>query len=502
MKIQLVNAPLLKLGKFGEFSVNTWPPLGIMYLASYLRENYSYDLKIKLTDGTLLGKEKTIEEIINFSPDILGISASTSNSTGGYFIINEVKKKLPDIFVIYGGVHASALPEEIYDASKTDIVVIGEGEETFLEIIQELKRRKSNFKKIPGLALFDNDKIIKTTPRQFIQNLDNIPFPAYDLLEYRDKYVGWFFQKQSPETIIASTRGCPFHCFFCTDAVWKSSKPFLRVRSPKNIVDELEWLVKNYGIREYFDVADEFNCIEPWAIEVCQEIKKRKLGLTWKCQLRADKVSETLAKNLAEAGCWYVHLGVESGNQRTLNGIGKKITIEQVGKACKVLKKYDIKVDLLLMLFNIWEENGRLAYEGVEESMNTLKFAKRMLKNGKADFFGWSPTTPYPGSQLYRFSMKHNLIPKEMHGKWEKWNNVWNISVNLPKISRYDYTKVKTIGALLQSWYIFRKMKGGINVSTFFDLAKRVLAIFTLLLRLSKEWLFDLLNIKKMYVSR
>lgn len=497
MKIQFLNAPMLKMSKFGEFSTNTWPPLGIMYLAFYLKKNFLGNLKIKLTDGVLLRKEKTIGEIVNFAPDILGVSAVTSNSTGGYDLVNQVKEKLPETFVVYGGVHASALPEEIYRASRTDVVVIGEGERTFLEIVNSFKKKKRNFEKIPGLALLDKEgKVYKTPPRRFISDLDQLPFPAYQFLEHQENYVGWFFQKQFPETSIASTRGCPFHCFFCTEAVWKSSKPFLRVRSPKNIADELEWLSKNYGIREYFDVADEFNCIESWAIDVCQEIKKRKLGLTWKCQLRVDKVSDELARNLAEAGCWYVHLGAESGNQRTLEGIGKKITVEQSEKACKTLKKYGIKVDLLLMLFNIWEENGKLVYEGVKESLNTLKFAQRFLENGWADFFGWSPTTSYPGTPLYRFSLKHNLIPKEILGNWEKWDNVWSISVNLPKVSRYDYTKVKTIGALLQSWYIFRKMGPGINRRTSLDLARRAVAIAVLLLRLVKDWLIHLVSSK------
>ena len=497
MKIQLVNAPILKISKFGDFPTNTWPPLGIMYLASYLDKNFLGDLRIKLTDGALLGKEKAVQEVIDFAPDILGISAFTTNSTGGYYLVNKVKEKLPDTFVVYGGIHASVLPEEVYRLSRTDLVVAGEGEKTLLEIINVFARRKRNLERISGLALLDKKSgVMRTPPRRFIADLNELPFPAYKLLELKERYVGWFFQKQEPEALVMSTRGCPFHCFFCTDVIWKSSRPYLRVRSPKNFADELEWLAKDYGYREYFDMADEFNCLEPWAIDVCQEIKRRKLGLTWKCQLRADKVSDELAKNLAEAGCWYIHLGVESGNQKTLDGIGKKITTVQIEEACKTLKKYDLKVDLLLMLFNIWEEDGKLAYEGVSESNNTLKFGQRLIEKGWADFFGWSPTTPYPGSPLYRFALKHHLIQKEMLGHWEKWSNVWSISVNLPEVSRYDYTRVKMLGALLQSWYIFSKMGHGINLDTFVDLVRRALAISVLLGRLAKGWLLNF-SIKK-----
>ena len=491
MKIQLVYAPIRQSGKRGEFFINTWPPLGIMYLASYLKKKFPGKLKIKLLDGTLWGVEKTVEDVVRFAPDILGISAVTSNSTGGYDLAKKVKEKRPKTLIVFGGVHASALPEEVYQNSPTDLVAIGEGEQTLLEIVQTVSRKKSDFAKINGLALHKNNQVVKTPARQFIANLDNIPFPAYELLEHREKYFGWYFRKQSPETVIMTTRGCPFHCFFCTDVIWKSSRPYLRVRSPKNIVDELEILAKKYGIKEYFDGADEFNCSESWAISVCQEIIKRKLKFTWKCQLRADKVSDELAKNLAEAGCWYVHLGVESGNQKTLDGIGKKITLGQIKEACRTLKKYGLKVNLLLMLFNIWEKDGKLVYEDAAASLKTLEFAKHFLSQNLADFYGWSVTTPYPGTPLFRFCLRHNLIPQEMLGHWEKWNNIWSLTVNLPKVSRYDYNRVKLTGALWQSWYMFRKMGAGVNISSTSDLAGRALIIITLFLKMVKDRLFE-----------
>ncbi|MDO8657204.1 MAG: radical SAM protein [Candidatus Levybacteria bacterium] len=486
MKIQLIHAPFLQKERSGAFQPTIWPPIGIMYLASYLRKNFKGKLRIKLTDGGTLGEDKTLEEIKNFNPDILGISSFTPNSTGGYYLTNEVKKILPETFIIFGGVHASALPEDVYKSANVDLVAIGEGEQTFLEVVKAVSQKKKNFEKIPGLAILKRGKVIRTPPRQFIKNLDDLPFPTYDLIDNLDKYHGWFFRKNYPDTAFMSTRGCPYHCFFCTDAVWKSSKPYLRVRSPKNVADELEWLTKKYGYKEYFDLADEFNCIESWAIDVCREIKKRKLGITWKCQLRADKVSDELAKNLAEAGCWYVHLGVESGNQRTLDGINKKITIEQVEKACKNFKKYGIKVYLLMMIFNIWEEKGELAFEGVKESLNNLKFARHLIDKGLADFLGWSPTTPYPGGQLYPFAIKHNLIPQHYIGSWEKWNNIWGIPLKLPGISRYDYQKVKVLGTIFQFWYFFKKMRNGINHRTVAELTERAIGNMSAFWKLAK----------------
>ena len=484
MKIQLVSAPFLGLGRSDSFQYSFHPPLGILYLGGYLRKYYPSKINLKLTDGALLGRQQTVREVLQFQPDILGISALTPNSLGGYYLANQVKKALPKTFIVFGGVHASALPEEVYRLCKTDLVVVGEGEQTLLEIVKayEAKRKdffeKKDFFEIPGLAIKKSGKIFRTSPRKFIQNLDKLAFPSHDLLEHRELYRGWVFKKSSPETVIMSTRGCPFHCFFCTDVIWKSAKPHLRMRSPKNIADELEWLAKDYGIKEYFDIADEFNCSQAWAIAVCEEIAKRKLGLTWKCQLRADQVSGKLAKSLVKAGCWYVCLGVESGNQRTLNGIGKSITLSQVEKSCQILKKHGLKINLLFMLFNIWEEGGQLAFEGVKESLNTLSFARRLIGKGWADFFSASPTMPYPGSPLYRFSLKHKIIPQKMMGRWENWNNIWGIPLNLPKVAPSDYVKVKTIATGLQTWFFLTRMRRGVNFRTIDDYIKRFLGVF------------------------
>lgn len=493
MKIQLVSAPFLSLNRSDSFQYSLGPPLGIMYLASYLRKYYPQKIDLKLTDGVLLGREQTVKEVLRFRPDILGISILTPNSLGGYCLANQIKKALPKTFIIFGGVHTSALPEEVFRLSKADLVVVGEGEQTLLEIVTAFSNERKHFEKIkdfaemPGLAIKKSGKILRTSPREFIQNLDRLPFPAQDLLEHRELYRGWVFKKSSPETVIMSTRGCPFHCFFCTDVIWKSAKPHLRMRSPKNIADELEWLVKEYGIKEYFDVADEFNCRQSWAIAVCKEIAKRKLGLTWKCQLRADQVSDELARNLARAGCWYVCLGVESGNQKTLDGIGKKITLPQVEKACRILKKHGFKINLLLMLFNIWEEKGQLAYEGVRESLNTLNYGRRLIGKGLADFLGPSPTMPYPGSPLYEFSLKHKVIPEKIIGQWEKWNNVWGAPLNLPKITPSDYIKVKALAVGLQTWCFLTRMNQGVNLRTVDDYAKRVLGVFSLFFKLIKS---------------
>jgi radical SAM superfamily enzyme YgiQ (UPF0313 family) len=203
-------------------------------------------------------------------------------------------------------------------------------------------------------------------------------------------------------------------------------------------------------------MADEFNCSRRWALKVCNEIIKRNMKMLWKCQLRVDQITDELASALKKAGCWYVHIGVETGNQRTLSGIGKKITLSQVIDSCKILKRHGIKVNALFMLYNIWEENDLLCFESTEENIVTLDFAKELLRKNLASTVGVTITTPYPGSRLYKLALKHGIIKEEMKGQWERWNQVWSVAVNLPGVVEEDIRRLKAAAGRLQARYLYK----------------------------------------------
>jgi anaerobic magnesium-protoporphyrin IX monomethyl ester cyclase len=232
----------------------------------------------------LFGWDRTLAEISGFGADVLFISYITPCATSAYSLCNKVKSMHPGIITVFGGPHTVVMPMEPFERSQADFVVVGEGEQTSLELIKALLGGADDFNHIDGLYWRQNETIIKNNPRQFIQNLDDIPFPARDLINMKE-YNGWFVHRQTPETSILFSRGCPFNCTFCTNSVWKSSKPWLRVRSPQNIADEIEGL-REFGIREFFDNSDEFNCNLPHALAVCEEFKKRKLNMSWKSQVR------------------------------------------------------------------------------------------------------------------------------------------------------------------------------------------------------------------------
>ena len=329
MKVHFVFAPPLKK----SVVINVWeaamPPLGILYLASFLRKAIP-SIDIRVTDGMLLGRNKTLEEIRAFDPNVLCVSFYTGSTLGAFELINIMKSENPHLVIITGGPHASAQPEEVLLRSKANLVVRGEGEQVLARLIRSLEKKLKfsieDYKSFEGIAYMGpNGKVQQNSPSTLIRNLDEFPFPAWDLINPKS-YRGYHLSKQIPDFPILFSRGCPHDCIFCSNEHWNLSKPKVRFRTPSNIVDEMESLVRDYGIREFNNVADELNNHPRLALEICAEIKSRKLGITWKTMLHADRVSEELVQAMAESGCWLVSLGIETGNPETMRGVRKNLT--------------------------------------------------------------------------------------------------------------------------------------------------------------------------------
>ena len=468
LKIQFFTPPFKKRGSNPNWS---YPPLGVLYLASYVRKLYE-GLEFKVTDAQLKGEEKSLEEFHAFQPDLVGVSFATPHAAAAYRFIDKLKEVAPGILVVCGGAHPSAAPDDVLARSGADIVVAGEGERAFAAIVSDFKEGRIKV----------GDK--RTVIGSLIENLDDIPLPARDLVDI-SQYPGWFFRKRAPETHFLSSRGCPYNCFFCSDPVWKVKKPWVRFRSPQNVVDEIELLHKEYGINEFFDQCDEFNANVGHAMAICDEIIKRKLNISWKVQLtaRSRNLPESLIARMAESGCWLVSLGLESGNQRTLDGIGKQITLEEIEYVCRLFKKYRIKIFGLFMVFNIWEENGKLVHEGVRESLNTIDFARTLRRKKLLDRLSCTITTPFPGSPLWDASIEHGLFNEEAAGDWDLWDSAFNQIIQLPGISKRDWQTVRVEGARLQSYVTFSGLRD-VNLKNLPQYIGRLRSVLKLMLRM------------------
>ncbi len=226
-----------------------------------------------------------------------------------------------------------------------------------------------------------------------------IDFENYDIAVSKKKRMAY----------LLPIRGCPNYCTYCSNPVWKLEKPWVRQRSPKNIAEEINYLYGR-GIREIYLRSDTFNVDIKWCLEVCIEIEKLHLkGMTFQCNLRADKLNDELSQKLSDIHVWLVHIGLESANDRVLKGIGKNATQADNIRTLELLKKYGIKVYGFLMLYNAWEANGKLEHETPQEVNNTLEFARKCLSENLIEYISWSITNPIIGSKLHDIAKKFDI---------------------------------------------------------------------------------------------
>ena len=471
MRILLLNSP--KLIQEGVISL-VYPPLGLLYLAAYVRDRE--DVEVSVIDGCLEEYGDLISKIHAYSPDILGMSFTTQAATGAYKLINDLKPKR-DLrekpFIVCGGPHVTALPDEALIKSNCDAVVLGEGEITFHEIVQQLRNGRIDFSAILGVGYLNNGDITINPKRTLIKDLDALPLPARDLIDL-SMYPGVYYKEQSQETYMVSSRGCPYNCVYCSNPVWKYNKPWYRLRSPVKVVDEIEYIVNVLGIKEIYDQTDEFNGNMKWAKAVCDEIIRRGIKVSLKAQMRSDHMDRELAEKMAAAGFWLGLFGVESGNARTLKGIDKRTTPEMNRNALACLKAAGIKTYALLMAFNVWEEDGQLCFEDQEETLRTLTYAKSLADEGLMDLMSWSLTTPYPGSKLYDIALRHHLIPTEIQDKWELWDSSERMIMQLPDITKKDWVNIQNKGKRLQ--FVLLLKSGTYNLKSFRLYMKRALS--------------------------
>jgi anaerobic magnesium-protoporphyrin IX monomethyl ester cyclase len=454
MNIVLADLPRKEMG----YNL-TYPSMAMTYLIGFAREKITYSRH----SFCYLDGHRNLGELISaldrFSPDLFGVTISASTAILAYKTVNAVKERFPNIIVLVGGPHATADPKHVLDHCRADVVVRGEGEVTFCELIDHFSGDGKSLNEIDGISYRDgNGEIRHMNKRSLIKDLDDIPMPAWDCVHDFDAYPGMHFRKASPQSYILCSRGCPFDCNFCSNPVWKDNRPWIRLRSPEKIAQEVQWLYK-LGIREIYLGADELNVKVDWAEEICDRIAAlgHKDDLYFHIDARADNLTPRLASKMANINVWLAHLGIESGNQRTLDGIGKKVTLEEIIEACRMFQSVGIKVFGFLMLFHVWEDKeGNLNWETAEDVQNTINFVRRLFKERLLNYTSWQVATPYPGSRLWNTAVKHKLIldPETYHG-------IRTMSMNIPGVSEDDVKKAVRKGVALKTYYALRT--GNIN---------------------------------------
>ena len=379
VRVVLVNPPP-PLGAFVHYHN---PLIGLAYIAAVLEKN---GCEVTVVDCPPLNMtyEGLKREIVRLEPDIVGITSVTVTFSSALQATRVIKESYPQAITVLGGPHVTVTDEKtIRENPETDIVVRGEGEQTMLELVD--LRSKSNLKnldEVAGITFRKNGHIIRTQDRPFIQNLDELPFPAYKffpLSKYRR-----FGRLILP---IITSRGCSFRCSFCRAPLMAGNR--FRARSPGNVVDELVWL-RDVHKPDAFTFHDEtFTHNKKRVFEICEEMKNRNIGLPWDCSTRVDQVSEEVLAKMRDANCQFVSFGVESGSQKILNVMRKGVTVEQNERAIKWAKEVGLSVSISIIV----------GYPG--ETMDTLEQTLDFIRRTQPDDVYMSLATPCPGIELY-----------------------------------------------------------------------------------------------------
>ena len=406
MKILLINPPIREWAKPNVF------PLGLGYIASVLRED-EFEVEVIDINAYRWGKREVEEKIENADFDVAGIGAIVTVYGYVKWLIEVIKKKHAGKKIVVGGSVGTSIPHIILGKTGADIVCMGEGEATVVELMKALEEREEALHDVDGIWFrTQNGKVFRNRPRQSIRDLDPLPWPAWDLFPMdiylknpvgapnRNKWIDGGANGAVPLSMnINGTRGCPYKCIYCYHDFMGLR---YRYRSPESIIKEMRFLHDAYGVN-YFHFTDDEYCLRKDFIYVfCKKLRKEfDNGITWGCAGRVNLITEDLIATMADAGCILIGYGIESGSQKMLDAMKKNVTVKQAKEAVRLTKKYLGWADCSFMIGTPGENR-----ETIQE---TIDFCKEMELTPEVIFF----ITPYPGTELYRMAREQGKIRDE-----------------------------------------------------------------------------------------
>ncbi|MEM2107704.1 MAG: radical SAM protein [Candidatus Bathyarchaeia archaeon] len=454
-KIALITPPLIE----GAYYHPIFPPLGLAYLAAVLEQN-NFEVQIIDCPASKIGYEKLKAELSSMEPALIGIASMTATIPSALKAARVAKEACPYSKVVMGGPHATFADTQILtEEPAVDVIVRGEGEETLLELAQNLPNLK-NLNRIKGITFRNRNQIIQTPQRSFIQNLDELPLPSYRSLPIESYRICG--KKLLP---IMTSRGCPFQCSFCVASQMFGAK--FRARSPKNVVDEIEWLINTYGAEGISFHDDTLTLDKKRIFDICDEIINRKIKIAWGCQTRVDQVSKEIFAKMRKAGCNEVSFGVESGCQKILDAVKKKVSIEQSINAVKWAKEEDLFVAVSTII----------GYPG--ETKETLKQTLDLIHKLEPDDVWLCLATPYPGTELRALVERMGW---KMATDWTLYTTMNPIFEN-PDLPSEEISKMRTqfYDKFYSPQYVFRQMiKGYVKGNLYSKIMARTAANYLL----------------------
>ncbi len=387
MKVTLVNPPYPP----HAHSHPPFIPLGIAYLGA-VAEKAGHQVTVIDCQAEKLTYDSFKARISQVPSDVVGVTSTTLLYNSAKQLLNIAKEAHPSAITMIGGSHASFWDENaLNECPALNVVVRREGEMTFLELLQRIEN-KQTFEGVLGSTFRTKDgKVIRNGDRPFLLDLDSLPFPAYHLLPL-DAF------RRMGKTIfpLTTSRGCVQWCDFCS-TVRMFGRGY-RMRSPKNVVDEMEMLHNKYGESQFTFYDDAFTVNRGHVLKMCEELESRKLKVDWDCETRVDMVDKELLEAMHNAGCMAVWFGVESGSEKILGEMNKKIKLDQTRSAFKTAQK--------LGLMTIASAVIGFPGETEETAWETINFIREL----NPDDIGFYVATPYPGTPMYELVKKNGWL--------------------------------------------------------------------------------------------
>ena len=424
-RVTLVNPPY----PVGSHQHPPFMPLGLGYLGAVLYKNH-FEVNVIDCQAQKLTHKQFREEISRIHPDIVGVTSTTLTYKSALRIVKICKDVWPNCITAIGGPHVTFWDDKaLQEEPSLDVVVRREGENTMLELAQRVESGQVLFDLV-GTTCRKGAEVVRNPDRPFLEDLDSLPYPALHLWQHTANLRKY---GTIPYPVMTS-RGCVYWCNFCT-AVRMFGRRY-RMRSPKNVVDELEFLHKNYYANQFTFYDDAFTVDQDRTAKICDEIQRRGLRIKWDCETRVDMVSKELFVKMKAAGCIAVWFGVESGSKKLLTSMGKGFSLTQTRRAFKWAKEAGLMTVAGVIL--------GFPGETKESAWETIQFVKELNPND----VGFYIATPYPGTPMYEEVKANGSLKITDFDKYDTATPTFEI----PNMTMQELTEIRE--QAFQSFYL------------------------------------------------
>ena len=467
-KVLLLNPPSFDVVTMEREDISfddygRYAPLGLLYIATYLRDS-GLDVDIKVIDSNVMdwGWEDYELYLREEKPDLIGLGSFTPSIFDAHRTLELIKKCLPESTTVMGGVHATLYPKETLSNRYTDIVVAGEAEISFKELVEAIINKKTTFDQIDGVSYKNNGKLIVSKSKAVVMDLDLLPPPDRTFLPY-EKYT-CVIGKEGILATVMSSRGCPHECTYCN-----SPSSGYRYRSPMNIIKELEQ-VQALGISEVLFFDDMFNLKKKNVYELCELMKERNMTINWSFRGTIKGIDDNFLKIVKSAGCERIQFGVESSSDELLKKLKKNLTVKAIREAIRLCKKNKITTV------------GNFLIGLPDDTEKTIKGTFAFAESLPLDFVQYSVLIPYPFTEIYEVGIKDGLIS---HDYWREFAEApfsgfepQIFETNVKRDRLYELMKIGFKSFYFRPVYVFRSI---LKTRNFTEFKKRLSGLRTLM---------------------